>query len=50
MINRMLNGGITEVENELLIEALETVDASENASREVRKTARDFIAYQSAKQ
>ncbi|NHZ94356.1 hypothetical protein [Massilia sp. CCM 8734] len=50
MINRMLNGGITDVGNELLIELFETVAASENASREVRDTARDFIAYQSAKQ
>jgi hypothetical protein len=50
MVNRMLNGGITHVENDSLIEVLETVAASENASREVRDTARDFFAYQSAKQ
>jgi hypothetical protein len=50
MINRMLNGGITHVEDESLIEVLKTVAASENASRQVRDTAIAFIAYQSAKQ
>ncbi|MDM5175896.1 hypothetical protein PO883_01620 [Massilia sp. DJPM01] len=49
MINRMLNGGITNVGHESLIELLHTVAASENASEAAREAAKHFIAYQSAK-
>lgn len=49
MLNRMLNGGIDKVGNESLVELLQAVAASENASQKARETARGFIAYQSAK-
>lgn len=49
LINRMLNGGITEIGNVSLIELLQTVAASDKASQCACETARRFIAYQDAK-
>lgn len=49
MINRMLNTGITAVGNDSLLELLQTVAASANASEQAREIASNFIAHQNAK-
>ena len=49
MVNRLLNGGVTEVEGRSLLSVLASVAANPVASGSARKSAEGFYAHQSAK-
>ena len=46
MVNRLLNGGVTQVAGESLLGVLAAVASNESAAAGVRKSASDFIEYQ----
>jgi len=46
MLNRLLNAGIKNVKDTSLISVLETIEANDNVSENLRILARQFIEYQ----
>lgn len=46
MVNRLMNGGITEIEGEPLLSVLASAAANPAASANARRSAQDFIEYQ----
>jgi len=46
MVNRLINGGVQEVNGSPLIELLQAVSANGNAPPEVRESAEEFLDFQ----
>lgn len=49
MINRLMNGGVTEIHNNDLLDILKTVAADKQQSEEIRAEAQDFVKFQECK-
>ncbi len=47
MVNRLLNGGVTEIQGQSLLSVLASAAANTAARDSARKSAQDFIEYQS---
>jgi hypothetical protein len=48
MVNRLLNGGLTEVDGQSLLAVLASVASNPMARSSARKSAQGFVAYQAA--